>query len=257
MVENKISLIVTSFNASGYLSSLERFFDKSSALFQEIIVVDDCSTDNTYFQLQKLQKRYKIRLIQTESNTGRPSIPRNIGIKEASSELIMFLDVDDFIPREYIKNIIKQKNPEYIYSGTKVPINIHEYKDDYKINFNMSRLLSYQQIETKNFICFSGVCMPSKIAKKYKFLNEPLEDFLYWRKILKENKNLKICKYLDVPIGYNSDISLSPNKAKQLKRISNHLRGISLLRYFLNTLLLRIYETILFLKYKNFLKNNN
>ena len=98
--------------------------------------------------------------------------------------------------------------------------------------------------------------MPSKIAKKYKFLNEPLEDFLYWRKILKENKNLKICKYLDVPIGYNSDISLSPNKAKQLKRISNHLRGISLLRYFLNTLLLRIYETILFLKYK-FLKNNN
>lgn len=72
---------------------------------KEIIIVDDGSTDGTFESCQKLVKKYNnIKLLQHKNGQNKGSgASRNAGIKEASNELIAFLDSDDI----YLKNRFK------------------------------------------------------------------------------------------------------------------------------------------------------
>ena len=63
----------------------------------EVIVVDDCSTDDT----QEFIKNYKgisnYRYILRDTNSGTASVPRNEGIQKAIGQYIYFIDSDDYI----------------------------------------------------------------------------------------------------------------------------------------------------------------
>ncbi|MFV9550615.1 glycosyltransferase family 2 protein [Algibacter sp. PT7-4] len=92
-----VSVIIPVFNAG-------RFIEKAiqSALIQEevqeVIVVNDGSTDNSLVLIKELQKtdqRIKIFHHKNNENKGR-SISRNLGIKKATGNYMAFLDADDF-----------------------------------------------------------------------------------------------------------------------------------------------------------------
>lgn len=62
----------------------------------ELIIVDDCSTDNTIEYLQKLSEQDpRVRFFTKESNSGACT-SRNIAIKHAAGEFITGLDDDDY-----------------------------------------------------------------------------------------------------------------------------------------------------------------
>lgn len=92
-----ISVIVTSFNASediiGCLNSLKMCrYDNL-----EIVVVDDCSSDDTFEKVTEFQKnngQLKVVIHKNEKNTGT-YVCRNIGINLATSDWITFQDSDD------------------------------------------------------------------------------------------------------------------------------------------------------------------
>ena len=105
----KISVIIPIFNAE---NTIERAID--SILKQkwngeilkdiEIILVDDCSNDNSKEIILSYSERFtNIKIYSTEINTGFPAEPRNIGIKNAKGKYIMFMDNDD----EYCEDICK------------------------------------------------------------------------------------------------------------------------------------------------------
>jgi len=77
----------------------------------EVIVVDDCSNDNTI----KILKSYgnKIKLIKNKKNLG-PAASRNKGIKKARGEIIFFTDSDCFVPINWISKILKEYKNEKI-----------------------------------------------------------------------------------------------------------------------------------------------
>lgn len=117
----KFSIIIPAYNAEKYIeSTLNSIFKQTYKNF-EIIVVDDCSTDNTY----NLLKRYNnIRLLKTKENS-RQGTARNIGLDACRGEYIIFLDSDDTLYEntslEKIYNCIKQNhNPDIIYTGMKI-----------------------------------------------------------------------------------------------------------------------------------------
>ena len=63
----------------------------------EIIIVDDCSTDQTYDVCKEYQSRYSnIVLIQNDQNIGQ-GLSRNKGIEAASGKYLSFVDSDDTI----------------------------------------------------------------------------------------------------------------------------------------------------------------
>lgn len=73
----------------------------------EAIVVDDCSTDDTYEYLTSLYScNPKVAISQTEKNTGGPGGPRNVGIEIARAPYVTFLDSDDVLDRHACYNLL-------------------------------------------------------------------------------------------------------------------------------------------------------
>jgi glycosyltransferase involved in cell wall biosynthesis len=66
----------------------------------EVIIVDDCSSDNTV----KIVKEYPVRVVQLETNSG-PAKARNRGVKEAKGDIIFFLDADVIVMDGTIKEV--------------------------------------------------------------------------------------------------------------------------------------------------------
>ncbi|MCO4349591.1 glycosyltransferase family 2 protein [Staphylococcus agnetis] len=74
----------------------------------EIVVVDDCSTDNTWSMLQKYQQENVI-LHRLERNSGGPSHPRNTALQLAQGKFVYFHDGDDWLHPEILNHIYENK----------------------------------------------------------------------------------------------------------------------------------------------------
>ena len=97
-MNTKISVIVPTYNARDYLMNAVNSVINQDFGFEniELILIDDNSSDGTKEVLKKLSEEYEnIKTIFLEENSGSPSKPRNIGIRNAKSKYIMFLDNDD------------------------------------------------------------------------------------------------------------------------------------------------------------------
>ena len=95
--ESSISVIIPTFNREKFILQAIKSVQKQSLHVEQIIVVDDGSTDNT----QKLLENEDITYIY-QKNSGVSSA-RNLGIKMAKHEWIAFLDSDDIWQKDKIK----------------------------------------------------------------------------------------------------------------------------------------------------------
>ena len=92
---SKISVIIPTYNTASYISEAIDSILKQTILVDEIIVIDDGSTDNTREIVEKLPVKY---LYQKNMGAG---VARNQGVKLAKNELIAFLDADDlWLPKK-------------------------------------------------------------------------------------------------------------------------------------------------------------
>lgn len=92
----KVTVIVPVFNAEGVINTALNSILSQTWTNLEVLVVDDCSTDNT----PKIIKEYtkidgRVKFLQTPKNSG-PYIARNIALKEASGEFVTCNDADDW-----------------------------------------------------------------------------------------------------------------------------------------------------------------
>ena len=102
---NKVSVIIPVYNVEQYLSKCLDSITTQVYKNLEIIVVDDGSTDNSSGVIKKFQKKdQRIKTIIQE-NKGL-SAARNIGIEIASGDFIMFVDSDDWISTDTIKEAV-------------------------------------------------------------------------------------------------------------------------------------------------------
>ncbi len=117
----RFSVIVCAYNLEKIVStSIESILMQTYKNF-ELIIVDDCSTDNTLKVLRKFEKKdSRIKVIANEKNSG-PSISRNIAVEKAVGEYIVYLDGDDTLyNKETLKNIDKtigEDGADIIYFG--------------------------------------------------------------------------------------------------------------------------------------------
>lgn len=97
----QISVIIPVFNQERFIgrclrSILSQSMDQKE---YEIIVIDDCSTDNTLRALEKFSDQ--IILLKQSENKGLPTA-LNTGIKKAKGRFIIRLDSDDYVHFEYL-----------------------------------------------------------------------------------------------------------------------------------------------------------
>ena len=94
-----ISVIVPMYNSEKYIRQCLVSVLTQKLQDFEAIVIDDCSTDHSVDEVEKLMPHFdgKLKLIKRESNAGGAALPRNQAIKEARGKYLVFLDSDDML----------------------------------------------------------------------------------------------------------------------------------------------------------------
>ena len=76
----------------------------------ELIVVDDCSTDDTATVVESYRKEdERIKLIRRKTNSGGARKPRYDGILTAKGDFITHIDSDDFIEEKFFEKLLARK----------------------------------------------------------------------------------------------------------------------------------------------------
>jgi glycosyltransferase involved in cell wall biosynthesis len=86
-----ISVVIPVFNAERYIAQAIDSVLGQTLAADEIVVVDDGSTDATAEIVRRYQHRVKYRVQQNQG----PGAARNLGIRETTGDLLAFLDADD------------------------------------------------------------------------------------------------------------------------------------------------------------------
>lgn len=100
-----LTIIVPAYNCAEYVvKCLRSLISQVTEYSWTAIVVDDGSTDNTLQRLRKFRKYPNIKIIAQE-NKGVSSA-RNTGLRQCSSDYVMFLDSDDLLAKNAIQNLL-------------------------------------------------------------------------------------------------------------------------------------------------------
>lgn len=117
-MDDLITIIIPTYNADKFIAKAINSLQNQTYSEIEILIVDDCSTDNTLetcYKLQQIDKRIKI--ISKSKNAGVGN-SRNIGIRNAKGKYIMFLDSDDYVDKNFcliMINMLRNYKAEVAY----------------------------------------------------------------------------------------------------------------------------------------------
>ena len=119
-IMDSISVIIPLYNTEGYIERCLESVCKQINNNDEIIIIDDGSTDSSYEIASKYKRKCKnIILIQTKNNG--LSAARNIGVSRAKCDYLLFLDSDDYLSNNTFNNfkeVISKHKPEVILGGS-------------------------------------------------------------------------------------------------------------------------------------------
>ncbi|HVI51611.1 MAG TPA: glycosyltransferase [Candidatus Sulfotelmatobacter sp.] len=115
-----VTAVVANYNYADYVGKCLDSLLGQTWPQMEVIVVDDCSTDNSREVLKTYEDRCTV--IYRPTNSGNPCHPHNEAIARGKGELVMYLDSDDWVAPTYVEECVKllQRNPaaSIAYPGT-------------------------------------------------------------------------------------------------------------------------------------------
>lgn len=143
----KLSIIVPAYNVENYITQCLDSIVNALTDFNdyEIIVIEDCSTDNTLALLKEISSNYKnLKLLINQKNLGL-SGARNKALKYSSGHYITFVDSDDMLSYGILTAVAKK-------------IDEHNNIDIFEFDFQHYALEADVCILLKNRVVFQKVC---------------------------------------------------------------------------------------------------
>ena len=215
-VTKLVSIIMPAYNASKFIRESIESVVSQTYVHWELLIVDDCSTDNTATIVKEYQaKDSRIIYIQMDENSGSPAGPRNRGLKEAKGEFVAFLDSDDLWKAQKLElqiHFMLKYNYEFTCSDYEIITEAGE-----KVNsYSPSSVADYKMMLRNNSVgCLTAVVKRSLI-KGHTFPNCGHEDYALWLQLIK--KVGKIYAYSEPLAAYRKvSNSVSSNKVKVFK----------------------------------------
>ncbi len=192
-----ISVVITTYNSTKYITKTINSVLEQTLVPNEIIIVDDNSSDQTnlvnIIKEIKEKKFQKINLFLNKKNYG-PGYNRNLAWNNCKTDLIAFLDDDDIWYKKklelQLKVFKKNKNTQLVASKKKM-LRHKKFKFNFR-NKNTS-IITFTSLIFKNFIPTSSVIVKANINER--FLNQYFaEDYYLWLIILKK---FKCCYFIN------------------------------------------------------------
>lgn len=113
-----VSIIMPSYNTAAYIAESIQSVLNQSYRDWELLIVDDCSSDNTDDVVKPFLPDQRIRYLKNDKNSGA-AVSRNRALREAKGKWIAFLDSDDlWMPEKLEKHIQFMESHKYHFSYT-------------------------------------------------------------------------------------------------------------------------------------------
>ncbi|MET4560717.1 glycosyltransferase involved in cell wall biosynthesis [Lysinibacillus parviboronicapiens] len=205
---HSISVVIPTFNAEKFIEKSIMCILNQTVKIDEIIIIDDCSSDQTCEVVKDLLKEHStIKLVEQKVNQGVSSA-RNKGIHEATGDWILFLDADDECSENLVETYMVKIN-EAIEDISAI------YSAYYQIDEH-SQVIS-SQMKGKRLSAIEGFCdilirnpiiSPSGVLVKKSRLIEMAgfntsikcdEDVDLWVRLLDKNYSIE---YIDKPLSF-------------------------------------------------------
>lgn len=195
MILKKVSIYIPAYNAEKTIKQTINSVKNQTYQFDEIIVIDDNSSDDTCKIINQFEN---IKLIKNKQNMGL-GYNRNLGIKTSNNEIVASIDADVVLDPEWLNTIIKNfQSEDNIMCGGKMTEKLVENK------FNAWRAKYYSQnwgqndLDNPPFLFGCNTIQSKKIWEDIGGYDEKLltngEDIDYANKIKSISKfKLKYC----------------------------------------------------------------
>jgi len=216
-----VSIITPSHKCENFISKTIDSVLSQTYRNWEMIIVDDCSPDNSNEIIEKYCKKdNRIKLIRLEKNSG-PAVARNRAIKEANGRYIAFLDADDLWKPEKLEKQIKfMQTNDYELTYTNYAT-MSENGNSLNHTIFSPEKLNYKELLKANKIgCLTAIYDTEKIGKVYMPLIKKRQDYGLWLKILKKidyaynvNEVLSIYRVMNNSVSSNKIDLLKYNYA--------------------------------------------
>lgn len=104
----KISIIITAYNVGEFIERAVKSVLSQTYKNIEVVIVEDCSTDNTKDIIEQLAKEDdRIKIIYHEENKGA-GWGRRDGINACTGDYFITVDGDDWLDEDFIESLVKR-----------------------------------------------------------------------------------------------------------------------------------------------------
>lgn len=197
---SRFSIIIPVYNVEKYLGKCLESIKNQTYKDYEVIIVNDGTKDNS----MDIAKKYDFKIIN-QKNQGL-SAARNTGVKNATGDYLLFVDSDDYLEKDLLKELNKslKNNPDLVRFQIK-----EVYEDGKEINYpeeefqNKSGVEAFSIISKYHFVENAWAYLYKKSfydKNKFKFMEGTIhEDFGIVPLIIMKADKVNSINYL----GYN------------------------------------------------------
>lgn len=196
----KFSIVIPVYNVEKYIGKCLDSVINQTYQDYEVIVIDDGSTDKS----KKIVKEYDVKLI--ESNHVGVSEARNIAIKKAKGEYLVFLDSDDWWDKDLLKKLAtsSKNSPDLIRFQMRTVTDTNEKTDYVEESFTNKSGEEAFSLVTKFHFVDAACCYAIKRAyyekEKFSFAKDRVhEDYGLMPLIIIKAASVNCISY----VGYN------------------------------------------------------
>ena len=218
-VKGRVSVITPVYNVEKYIDeTLESIFRQTYEDI-EIVLVDDCSTDNSAQIIAKYKESHPEIVYFLQPKNMGAGAARNKALELASGQYVAFLDSDDlWLPKKTERQIkpMQEKNSPFSYAAIEM---MDEESKTIKGKRNLKETCNYKYLLHNTIIATSSVIVDRTVLGDFRMpLRRGGQDYATWLKLLRGGA---------VAYGINetlvryrvSNNSLSSNKFKSIKQV--------------------------------------
>lgn len=247
-----VSIITPSYNSEAYIKDAIESVLAQTYTNWEMIIVDDCSTDNTVKIVNSYNDK-RIQLVELDVNSG-PAIARNTAIAIAAGRYLAFLDSDDqWLPEKLEKQLhfMQRNNIGFSFSNYE---KISESGNKTGSTVEAPTTIDYNRLLKDNVIGCLTVMLDREIVGQVSMINiRTRQDWVLWLDILKRGYLAHGIEETLALYRERND-SVSSNKIKMIKqnwRVYREIEKISLYKsvwLFFCLVFLKLKRKVLFVK---------
>lgn len=218
-MEKLVSIIMPSYNTAKFIEDTIKSVLDQTYTDWELIIVDDCSKDNTDEVVKKFLSDKRIKYLKNKENKGA-AFSRNYALREAKGKWIAFLDSDDLWESNKLEKQIKfMETNNYAFTYT-------NYKEINEKSESLNTIVTGpKKINKTGFynFCYPGCLTVMYDAEKVGLIQiENLaknNDYAMWLKVIKK---VKYCYLLDEVLASYRKRTNSISSGSKFKLIKHH-----------------------------------